>query len=103
MLLARKQFFKANAFAFDRIAYETAAENMGAEAAELLSGFTVENPYEICFALLYLIEQDDDLPWLYYFPLAVVEKAAQMLPWAKVENDGYCDPAWDIDDAMSLR
>ncbi len=30
------------------------------EAAEALTGFTVTDPYELCFALLYLIDTDDD-------------------------------------------
>ena len=41
----------------------------------------VGDGYGICFALLYLIEQGSDLPWLYGPSTAIAEQAALNLPW----------------------
>ena len=34
------------------------------EVAEALEGFRIEDPYELCFALFYLLDTGDDAPWL---------------------------------------
>ena len=51
------------------------------EVADALEGFTVEDPYEMCFALLCLFERGSDLPWLYYPGLCVMKIVEAMLPW----------------------
>lgn len=48
-----------------------------------LLSFKVEDPYELCYALLSLLDADDDLPWLYYYPIAVAGAAAARLPWSR--------------------
>ncbi len=53
------------------------------EFREKLSLFSVDNPYEICFAFLMLFEQGSDIPWLVDMPLAVLHTAANQLPWTK--------------------
>lgn len=51
------------------------------EAADIFSDFVIDDPYEMCFALLYLFESGSDLPWLYYPARCVMNIAAGMLPW----------------------
>lgn len=63
--------------------YDLLVERIGQEAAEKLFGFSEDDPFETCFALLVLLEQDDDLAWLYSAPMAVLCTAANQLPWAK--------------------
>lgn len=63
--------------------FDLLVERIGQEAAEKLFGFPVDDPFETCFALLVLLEQDDDLAWLYSAPMAVLCTAANQLPWAK--------------------
>lgn len=68
----------------------------GAEPLRPMLEFTVGSPYEICYALLELLDSGDDLPWLYYYPLAVVGAAAARLPWtlwgvSGEEESGYAD------------
>lgn len=47
------------------------------------SDFSVNNPYETLFALLYLIDSGSDIPWLYNQSLGVANAAANLLPWAR--------------------
>lgn len=51
-----------------------------------VSGFSVDDPFEIIFALLYLIDSGSDLPWLYPLGLGLVATASNSLPWAKRKN-----------------
>lgn len=47
----------------------------------------ISDPYEMCFALLYLTEADDDLPWLYGVGCGLMKEVADTLPWGIVEFD----------------
>lgn len=70
---------------------------MDADQAEAMYNFSVEDPYELCFAILYLFDQDDDYAWVYSFMTAVICRAASMLPWGLdcyEEEDGF----WFDDD-----
>ena len=66
---------------------------MNADLAEAMCNFSVEDPYELCFAILYLFDQDDDYAWVYSFMTAVICRAASMLPWGfacyEEEEDGF--------------
>lgn len=66
---------------------------MNADLAEEMYNFLVEDPYELCFAILYLFDQDDDYAWVYSFMTAVICRAASMLPWGfacyEEEEDGF--------------
>ena len=57
------------------------ADCMGDEFAEAMCNFPIEDPYELCFAILYLLDQNDDYAWVYSFMTGVVCRAASMLPW----------------------
>ncbi len=48
---------------------------------DLLFEMEVDNPFEICFALLYLIDSGSLLPWLAPLGNAVIYAAARQLPW----------------------
>lgn len=66
---------------------------MDADFADAMCNFPVEDPYELCFAILYLLDQDDDYAWVYSFMTGVICRAASMLPWGfeqyDEENDGF--------------
>lgn len=51
------------------------------EIRQIMEGFTVDDPYETCFAFLCMVEAGSDLPWLYSPALAVLIAAASKLPW----------------------
>jgi hypothetical protein len=58
------------------------------ELTEILAGFKVENPYEVCFALVYLLANGDSAPWLLTSGVALMECVMRILPWAVRYNEG---------------
>ena len=52
------------------------------------------DPYAMCFALLYLIEQENDIPWLYGSCIGMMHEVADSLPWALYEYDELEDKYW---------
>ena len=72
---------------------EFTGESIDKESMELLTSFTVDNPYETCFALLWLLDSGSDLPWLITLGCGVVCAAKQQLPWTGSDN-----PALEEDD-----
>ena len=43
--------------------------------------FFIEKPFELCFAIFYLIAVGDDLAWLYTPFLLILEKCGDVFPW----------------------
>ena len=70
------------------------AECVGDDFAEAFCNFRIDDPYEICFAILYLLDQDDDYAWVYSFMTAVVCRAAAMLPWGLELYSEMDDGIW---------
>lgn len=81
-------------------------EIAGEELTDALCKFPIADPYEICFAVLYMFDQDDDYIWTYGFALAVATRAASMLPWGQnrydADEDVYepvkLEPKWYASD-----
>lgn len=61
------------------------------ESRNLLSQFQTEDPFAICFACLYLIDMDDDLPWMYFPCTSILSRAGMSLPWYGTEYDETTD------------
>ena len=57
------------------------------ELTDALCKFPIVDPYEICFAVLYMFDQDDDYIWTYGFAFAIATRAASMLPWGQNRYD----------------
>ncbi len=55
--------------------------------AERMNYLTISNPYEVCFALLWLIDNDSDLPWLYGAGVGLIHETIASLPWGIYEYD----------------
>ena len=53
-----------------------------------------DDPFEMCFALLYLIEQNDDIPWLYGCCFGMMHEFCDALPWGLYEYDEEEDKYW---------
>lgn len=68
--------------------------------------FHVDDPYEICFAILYLLDQGSNVPWIYYGALSIAYTALDQLPFAcEMEDlDDFSDPdaATNTENAVSL-
>ena len=70
-----------------------------------MRGFDAENPdlaplpitdaYELCFALLYLIDSGSDLPWIYGAGVGLMQEVCECLPWGIVEYSEEDDAFWD--------
>ena len=73
---------------------EQIAECVGDNFAAAFCNFHIDDPYEICFAILYLLDQDDDYAWVYSFMTAVVCRAAAMLPWGLELYSEMDDGIW---------
>jgi hypothetical protein len=76
--------------------------------ARNLSGFILDDPYEICFALIYLLDTGDDAPWLFNSGMSLMFYAVNMLPWhmdTSSWDDGDVDEWFnsDIDDRIFDR
>ena len=64
------------------------------EVAEALAGFSVDDPYALCFALFYLIDNGDDAPWLMRSGCALMRCAHALLPW-NIREEDWDDDDWD--------
>ncbi len=69
-------------------------ESESREVAEALDGFFVKDPYELCFALFYLIDTGDDAVWLLRSGGSLMLYVLKMLPWY-VNQDDWEDEDWD--------
>lgn len=50
--------------------------------ARYAARYSVPDPYEMCFAFYYLIDQGDDLAWLYYPTSVILSFSTAQLPWS---------------------
>ena len=57
--------------------------------------FQIATPYELCFAVLYLIEQGSDLPWIYGINSNLLGFCANALPWCNI-TDLDVDADWEL-------
>ena len=61
----------------------------GPYIAQKLADFTVDDPYEVCFAALFLMDRGDGIAWLNQ-AYNVLKCAAELLPWTNMHNE-YMD------------
>lgn len=64
------------------------------EVAEALAGFTVDDPYALCFALFYLIDTGDAAPWLMRSGCSLMVCVQALLPW-NIQEEDWDDDDWD--------
>ena len=55
------------------------------ELRKKLTLFSVDDPFESSFALLYLLDSDSDVPWLYYGSVSVAYTTVDQLPFGAKE------------------
>ena len=54
---------------------------IGKTLAEKLIDFSVDDPFEMAFALFYLLDTDSDIPWLFYGSICVAYTLVDQLPF----------------------
>ena len=69
------------------------------EAAAAWDDYTISDPYALCFAFLYLLDQGSDLPWAYPISLPLMEQCASVLPNAQLIRQA--DTIWIQANALS--
>lgn len=71
---------------------------MPAEIKERILSLTIDDPYEICFAHMYMLVADIESVWLYNQAVAVLYAAVALLPWCGIwqEDRGWICPADDF-------
>ena len=91
---------------------EYCAKECGEDVASLLQELEISDPYELCFALLYLFDDPQrraapctedridvfELPWLYGAGTSFMQLVTQALPWTFEEYEEEYDPVWSPDD-----
>ena len=65
------------------------------EAAAVWDDYTISDPYALCFAFLYLLDQGSDLPWVYSISLPLMEQCASVLPWRYEGFEEDPDDVWE--------
>lgn len=60
-------------------------------AADILQGFTVDDPYELCMALILLLDNGSDAPWLMKSGTTLMMYVSRMLPWYPFYDDEEFD------------
>ena len=91
---------------------EYCAKECGEDVAERLRDLRVSDPFALCFALLYLIDDPQrrsadsteeeidafDLPWLYGAGTSFMQFVVRYLPWGIEEYEEEYDPVWSPDE-----
>ena len=77
-------------------------ESFNGELMELTEPMPLADPYELCFALLYLIEQDDDIPWLYGSCMGMLRNYLKELPWNTTILESNSNPQPQVPDWYAL-
>ena len=60
-----------------------------------LEPLPIKDAYEMCFALLYLIDSGSDLPWIYGAGVGLMQEVTENLPWGIVEYNEEDDAFWN--------
>lgn len=61
---------------------------------DVVKPLPITDPYELCFALLYLVETGSDIPWLYGSCIGMMSEVADHLPWGLYDYDELDDQYW---------
>ena len=91
--------YRFTIFQINLMGKQDALDSMEEKHAEAMRHFPIDDPYELCFALLYLLDADDDFVWVYSFMTGVACRAAYMLPWSIETYDEAYDGFWFDEDA----
>ena len=77
--------------------------DFGQISVQPMEPMRLDDPYALCFALLYLAEADDDLPWLYGACCGFMGEVVETLPWGIIEYDEQDDDIWDGDQMIAEK
>ena len=93
-LRRNKYHFMGDIVRRGRVPTEECREEFGEEVAAAMTPISIRDPYEACFALLYMIDNDYDLPWLYASGVGIAQEVGESLPWGVIPYEEDQDDAW---------
>ena len=93
-----KRMFAMQVQRMGYIQHDQCVKDYGEEVAETMNPLRILNPYEACFGLLWLIESDSDLPWLYGSGCGLMNEVSEALPWGVFGYKSWQDSVWEPDD-----
>ena len=73
---------------------EWVADQYGEKIADIWAGIEIEDPYALCFAFLYLVDQGSDYPWVYYPGVTLFSMTMDTLPWCRTAYKGDPEGVW---------
>ena len=91
----KKRVFNSYISGFGALSEEDSKELYGQVIPELVAPLPIPDPFEMCFALLYLSDRDDDIPWLYGACHGAMVAATEYLPWACCDYEERHDKYWN--------
>ncbi len=79
---------------FSQMDHKAIENEYGAEIADIWNPMDMGDPYEMCFAFLYLLDSGSDLPWCYFAGVNLHTAYASLLPWPRNRFDVFSDGVW---------
>lgn len=73
---------------------ELRSEMLSPQVAAIWEDYSISDPYALCFAFVYLLDQSSELPWIYSISLPLMEQCASVLPWRYEEFEEDPDGIW---------
>ena len=74
--------------------YDAIQNEYGQEIADIWADFEIEDPYQFCFAQLYLIDSESDLLWMYFPGASMMMTCAATLPWGTLKYRMEPEGVW---------
>ncbi len=93
----KKRVFGMDVLRLGYMRQKDCRESYGEDVAERMKPLRIIKPFEACFALLWLIENGSDLPWLYGCGCGLMEEVVESLPWGVIDYKEYDDLVWNPD------
>lgn len=73
-------------------------QKFGVEIADIWKDTDIGDPYEMCFALMYLVDSGSDLPWCYFAGVNFHTAYSSLLPWPRTRFNILADGIWNYFD-----
>lgn len=80
---------------FNQWTDERMTQTFGEEIAEIWKDIDVGDPYEMCFAFMYLVDSGSDLPWCYFGGVNLHTAYSALLPWPRNRYNVLADGIWN--------
>ncbi len=93
-LQQKKYQFMGETVHMGRISPKSCKDRYGADVAAEMTSISVCDPFEACFAILYMIDNDFDLPWIYGTGIGIAQEIGESLPWGVIPYEEADDDIW---------